>query len=217
MNLNEIFFKAKIDGLVYDTVYTEKPLSKIIDFDWKNILAPPPKNSDKKTFKELEFVVKEANSRTPEDVKLLHKVDQDIDSLFIDLVDSYKLKYPLEYITLFYDIVRPILSNTKSLWNRARPFQLADIYNINIDQIITDTIYSASYPSGHTVYSKLVANILHFIYPQIKIGQLNSIVDTTAKARIMQGVHYPSDNKASLIFSDTIFNQLNPKLERYIS
>jgi membrane-associated phospholipid phosphatase len=94
---------------------------------------------------------------------------------------------------------------------------LADLYNIDINVIVTDTIYTASYPSGHTVYSKLVANILHFIYPQIRINQLDNIVTTTAKARIMQGVHYPSDNKASLIFSDTIFNKLNPKLERYIS
>jgi hypothetical protein len=217
MNLNEIFFKAQIDGLTYDMVYTERPLSKIIDFDWKYILKAPLKNSDKQTLEELKLISTECKKRSQKDIDLIYSIDTDLDTPFINLLNSYKLTYPWEYINLFYDIVHPLLLNTKAFWNRPRPSQLADLYNIDINVIVTDTIYTASYPSGHTVYSKLVANILHFIYPQIRINQLDNIVTTTAKARIMQGVHYPSDNKASLIFSDTIFNKLNPKLERYIS
>jgi hypothetical protein len=65
------------------------------------------------------------------------------------------------------------------------------------------------------VYSSLVANILKDMYPQIDSKQLDSIVLSVAEARVKQGVHYPSDNKASLIFSKFIFNKLNSKLRKY--
>lgn len=81
--------------------------------------------------------------------------------------------------------------------------------------MVTDTHHTASYPSGHTVYSNLVALILKNAYPQIDNKELDNIVLETARARVIQGVHYPTDNKASLIFSKYIFDQLNPKLKKY--
>ena len=131
------------------------------------------------------------------------------------MCNKYGINYPQHYINLFYDIVHPLLINTKSYWNRARPKQLADIYGIDIDVIVTDTHHTAAYPSGHTVYSSLVANILKDLYPKIPIKELDNIVLETAKARVLQGVHYPTDNKASLIFSKYVFNQLNNKLRKY--
>jgi hypothetical protein len=65
------------------------------------------------------------------------------------------------------------------------------------------------------VYSSLVAHILKDIHPQIKQQQLDNIVSETAKARVLQGVHYPSDNMASLIFSKFMFDKLNNKLRKY--
>jgi hypothetical protein len=63
------------------------------------------------------------------------------------------------------------------------------------------------------VYSSLAANIIKDFYPQINQLDLDKIVNNTAKARIMQGVHYPSDNKASVIFTKFIFNKLNSTLK----
>lgn len=77
---------------------------------------------------------------------------------------------------------------------------------------VTDTHDTASYPSGHTVYSKLVANILQNLFPQISSAELDSIVHKTGVARVKQGVHYPSDNEASIIFSNHLFKILQPKL-----
>jgi membrane-associated phospholipid phosphatase len=104
--------------------------------------------------------------------------------------------------------------NTKGFWNRPRPIQLAKLLNIKLDAIITDTVHSASYPSGHTVYSSLVANIIRDLYPQVNTSQLDKVVTDTAKARMMQGVHYPSDNQASIIFSKFVFNKLNAILKK---
>ena len=81
--------------------------------------------------------------------------------------------------------------------------------------IVTQTHDTPAYPSGHTVYSKLVANILHDMFPKISIMELDSIVKITGFARVLQGVHYPSDNEASIIFTDYVFDILSPKLRNY--
>lgn len=215
MNLNYFLSKDKIDSVGYDTVYLEKPISNLVDFDWKKILNPPPKNTSEITLKELALISKATKTRSVKDIELIHNVDQDLDTPFIILLQQYGFKYPQNYIDLFNDIIYPILLNIKRLWNRPRPQQLAKIYNIDMFTILTDTTHTASYPSGHVVYSNLVALILKDIYPQIANKKLDNIVSETARARILQGVHYPTDNKASLIFSQYIFNKLNPKLQKY--
>jgi hypothetical protein len=204
-----------IDNIGFETIFLEKPISNIIDFEWEKILEPPPKNSSQATMDELLLISRTTKNRTQKDIELVYNIDQDIDTPFILLLNQYKLKYPQNYIDLFYDIVHPILLNVKGFWNRPRPNQLAKLYNINIDLIKTDTTHTAAYPSGHTVYSSLVASILKDIYPQIDQKKLENIVLETARARVTQGVHYPSDNKASLIFTKFVFDKLNPKLRKY--
>lgn len=210
-NLNPLY-KNQIDSLTYDTVYLEKPVSDLVDFDWKKILKSPPLNSSKETLKELNFVSKSTLNRNQKDTELVLNVDKDMDTPYILLLKKYDLEYPQNYISLFYDIVRPVLLNTKSYWNRARPNQLAKYLNVPLNVIVTDTHHTASYPSGHVVYSNLAANIIKDLYPQIQIKELDFIVNETARARVLQGVHYPSDNKASLVFSNYIFNKLRKTL-----
>lgn len=215
MLLSQILYRSKIENLGYDTVFVEYPVSPIVDFDYRKILPPPPQNTSSGVVNELNIVSKATLNRTEKQINLIYSIDQELDRPFILLLKKYNLAYPQKYIDTFYDITRPILMNTKSYWNRARPIQLAKLLNIPIDTIITDTIHSASYPSGHTVYSSLVANILKDYYPQISIIEIESLVTQTAEARVAQGVHYPSDNKASIKFSNYVFQKLNPKLRKY--
>ena len=112
----------------------------------------------------------------------------------------------------FYNIIEPILMNVKFLWNRPRPAQLAKYYDLNIDVLVTDTHHTASYPSGHTVYSSLVSHIIEYYYPAIDKKKLYSLVKDTAKARILQGVHYPSDNDASIKLTKFLFYKLKDKI-----
>ena len=214
MNLNLIFNNKRIKELTYDSVMVEKPMSNLVDFDYKKILQPPPSNTSQTVQKELRIISEQTSRRTNDDYDLIFRIDEDIDPFYIRLLKSYQLEYPKRYIDLFYDIVEPILLNTKSYWNRPRPVQLAKFYNIDIEQITTDTIHTASYPSGHTVYSRLVRNILVDLYLDLS-KSLDIIVEKTAEARIKQGVHYPSDNSASIIFTDYVYKKLEPKLKKY--
>jgi hypothetical protein len=219
MIIKQLFINSdntNIDSIGYETVYLEQPTSKLIDFDWKKILQAPPRNSSQTTKNELVFISKNTKERTHQDIELIHNVDTDLDKPYELLCKKYRVEYPYNYISLFYDIILPVLLNTKKYWNRARPKQLAELYNIDIKVILTDTHHTAAYPSGHTVYSKLVANIIKDIYPQVLQKELDNIVSQTAKARIMQGVHYPTDNEASIVFVNFLFDKLNPGLRKYL-
>lgn len=200
---------SKLETLGYDTIYLEQPVPDIAKtINWKRILSPPPSNLSNVTLKELRLVSRSTLRRTPQEKDLVLHIDKDIDTQFKNLCLSYKLTYPTSYITEFYSIARPLLLNTKAYWNRARPNQLAPYFDLKIDVLITDTHHTASYPSGHTVYASLTALILKDMYPRIDTFKLDSLVKQTARARVLQGVHYPSDNYASIIFSNYVFQNL---------
>ena len=217
MNLNLLLKNKKIKELTYDTVFTEVPMSNLVDFDYRKILNPPPENTSYTTQKELNLISYTTLNKTQDDYDLIFRMDEDMDSFYVRFLKSQgqNYEYPKRYIDLFYDIVEPVLMNTKSYWNRPRPAQLAKLYGIQIERIVTDTIHTASYPSGHTVYSKLVANILSDMYPQFA-DSFNNIAKTTGIARIKQGVHYPSDNKSSFTFSDYLYKMIHPKIQKYL-
>lgn len=212
MDLNAYLRNQDLQNLRFDTVYTEQPVADIIQLDWKNLLEPPPSNDSSLTYKEILFVAKQTLNRSPEDTELVYKIDQDIDSRFINLLRQYDTKYPTKMIDEMYNIIEPVLMNVKNLYNRARPLQLAKFFGIPMNTIITDTIHTASYPSGHTVYASMVSSIIQKMNPLIPKQKLNNLVDQTARARILQGVHYPSDNLASITFTNILFEHLYLKL-----
>ena len=212
MNLSLLLLYDKVEKLTYNEARVEIPMPNIISFDYKTILNAPPANTDSKTLKELKIVADATFNRSDAEVEKMYDIDQDLDAPFINLLSKYNLEYPHEYINMFYDVVQPVLMNIKGYWNRPRPFQLAKLLNIPINPIITSTVHTPSYPSGHTMYSRLVANILKQTYPNIENRILDNIVYDTAKARVIQGAHFPSDNEASIFFSNYLFKNLMLKV-----
>lgn len=212
IDLNSLLKFEEIENLGYYTEFSYLPVPDIVDFEWRNILEPPPANTSKQTLNELQLVSRSTLNRNNVDTNLVQKIDSDLDSYFIGLVDEYSVDYPFNSIKEFYSIIRPIMINLKGLWNRPRPSQLAEYYNITIDVMVTDTHHTGSYPSGHTVYSSLVSHILKHHYPNIDQRKLDILVKNTAKARVLQGVHYPSDNQASLKLTKFLFDKLKDKI-----
>ena len=168
MNLALVFSYDKIEKLTYTDIRLEFPISKIISFDYKTILDAPSANTDPKTLKELTFVAESTFNRSETEIEQIYNIDRDLDAPFVKLLSRYNLEYPQKYIDTFYNVVEPVLMNIKHYWNRPRPVQLAKLFNIKIDPIVTSTVHTPSYPSGHTMYSRLVANILKHHYPQIE-------------------------------------------------
>ena len=99
---------------------------------------------------------------------------------------------------LYYPNIAPLVSTLKYFYNRARPLQLANYYDVNIKLIYTKSHHTPAYPSGHTMYAELAAYIASETYPEYRYDFFK-LSKYCGLARILQGVHYPSDNKASLI------------------
>ena len=199
INIDNIKYTAK-------TVEDQK-VSKLIDFDYKSILDNPPINSSGSTLKELIYISKITNNRDNKDIEFLNKIDKNPASLVIDFCKNKKITFPQKDFDNLYDIIKPLILNVKYYFNRARPYQLAKLYGLTIDVIETDTHQTPSYPSGHTVYARLAGNLVTISHREFKY-ELDQIVNRSAYARVLQGVHYPSDNTASIIFTDFIFHKL---------
>ena len=80
----------------------------------------------------------------------------------------------------------------KFFYNRIRPYQLANIYKFPLNPMPTISSQSPSYPSGHTVQSRVFAEILSFRYPDQQ-DMLDKFADKCSKSRCILGVHFPSD------------------------
>ncbi|HUU87234.1 MAG TPA: hypothetical protein VMX17_05730, partial [Candidatus Glassbacteria bacterium] len=88
MNLNLLLKNKKIKELTYDTVFTEVPMSNLVDFDYKKILNPPPENISSITQKELEIVSRATLNKTTDDYDLIFRMDEDIDSFYVRFLKS---------------------------------------------------------------------------------------------------------------------------------
>lgn len=200
-----------VNQLFYFDHVTEYPIPDIIDIDWKAILPKPELNSSKKTYNEMVEVYNRTKQRSSQQIDIIKKIDINPNFYLFELIDRLNLKFPSDIFYEMYSIMKPILINTKNLFNRARPYQLGKFYDMDFDVIVTSTHHTPSYPSGHTFYTRLGCNIIANNYPNLK-NELNKIVNITAEARMSQGVHYRSDSNAAIILADHLYDYLQQKL-----
>tara|TARA_B100001094_G_scaffold169510_1_gene163948 strand:+ start:7265 stop:7960 length:696 start_codon:yes stop_codon:yes gene_type:complete len=177
--------------------YQDDINNNIVKIDWLKILDAPPKNSNPKTTRELHAISKATVNRTSKEVDLVIRVDRDPVALFVDFLEKKNLKFPKSKFYTFYDFLEPYIYGLKYHFNRARPEQLAHYHNINLKILYTDSHHTPSYPSGHAMYAELAANILSDEYPEYK-SNFFEIAKFCGLARVLQGVHFPSDNEASV-------------------
>ena len=206
--------KKSIDQIGYlknDTPYYDD--LSILDIDIKSILKQPAKNSSSQTEKELRAISKATKSRTRKEIDLVWSVDQEPLTLFKNFLETKRdRKFPQATFDEYYNILEQYIYALKYYFNRARPEQISPFYNVEIDIIYTDTHQTPSYPSGHTMYSELAAHILSDLYPEYT-EEFFMLSEYCGLARILQGVHYPSDNEASKVAVRILY----PKIKERIS
>ena len=210
--LNDIdSLKYRTDLEYHQSPYANMNFPELGGINIFSIAPKPAKNSSPETKKELEYIVKFANNRTIEDIKFVYLVDEEPLVPFEQELKKHNVEFPYhKFNTIYNNVVTAIVDHTKFFYNRARPFQVAPYYNIKIDRLITNTHHTPSYPSGHTIYGALAAEILKEKYPE-KTAVFDKLVHKIGHARVLQGVHYPSDNEASIKIIKTIY----PKLSEY--
>jgi acid phosphatase (class A) len=205
--------KIPLDDVVYlqNKPSYEDDLS-ILDVNWKTIIPPPPKNSSNQTARELKVVYQAVVSRTAREVELVKIVDQEPLDLFYNFLDKKKLAFPKQTFDEYYNILEQYMYALKNYFNRPRPEQLAPYHNIKLDILYTDTHHTPAYPSGHAMYGALAAHLLSDRYPQYRT-QFFELAKYCGYARILQGVHYPSDNKVAFKATEVLFNSMKRRFE----
>ena len=182
----------------------------ILDIDLKSIIPNPPKNTSITTVSELKELSKVTKDISQKELDLIYNVDKEPLELFYSFCNKNNLEFPRSTFQDYYNILEQYVYALKYYYNRARPEQLAPYYNLDIDVLYTDTHHTASYPSGHTMYAELAAHIASEKFPSYK-KDFFQLSKYCGLARILQGVHYPSDNVASVV----AVQKLYPLIRKY--
>ena len=191
-------------------VKTSKSDFKYMEIDVKPLLDfHPPKNSSDETKKELLEMMSFMTDDHSDDFKSsLKKMDED-PAQFI--IDNYKKlsgkdvpKNVLDF--LIGGDVEILAMKLKMHFNRPRPYQIAEYYGIDLDynkDIQHGAAHAPSYPSGHTLSAYFAARVLSFIDPTYE-DQLKEKAVMVADSRVVEGVHFRSDNMFSFYLVDRV-------------
>jgi hypothetical protein len=139
----------------------------------------------RESLKELQYLKKEF----PLDEEFIREYD-DIPTIFANYF-SFNENVGDSINNMLNDS-RIIISIIKWYYNRIRPYQLAKLYNVEIDNLMLDTMQTPSFPSGHSTQSYMIAYYLGGIYPDIKKDLLD-LADKISVSRMAAKAHYPSD------------------------
>lgn len=161
-------------------------------------ISPPPPNDSDTTYQEL-LQLKAIMTASPEKFDArAHEQDKPKPSFEFAFVD-YILKNAEEDI---YDLVdrlgddlTRIGMHHKLKYQRPRPYQVAEVYGMDLEIPIGKTTMSPSYPSNHSFIGKCIALILSDKYPDHS-QQLNAMGDEFGLNRVRMGWHFPSDHHA---------------------
>ena len=204
-------FSENINSVKYTDSKKSWKVSDRITIDWRNVLPDPPANNSKETRKELEYLQAITKNLTISDRNLIELVDKEPLDLYASVLKSYGLKMPNLDFDKIWNITRPIIMNLKHQYNRPRPEQLAERLGFKVNVVKTKTHQTPAYPSGHTAYAAMGAYLLADMYPELSSDFFKKIGEA-GLARCLQGVHYPSDNEASMVISGAIWQDIRYKL-----
>ena len=204
-------FSENINSVKYTDTKKSWKVSDRITIDWRNVLPDPPANNSKETAKELEYLQAITKNLTISERNLIELVDKEPLDLYNPILRRHDLKMPKKDFKKIYNLTYPVIMNLKHQYNRPRPKQLGDRLGFKINVIETKTHHTPAYPSGHTVYAAMGAYLLADMYPELSSDFFRKIGEA-GLARCLQGVHYPSDNEASMVISGAIWQDLRYKL-----
>ena len=185
----------ELDKLVYsDTI--DKKHQKNIDTettiigDVKVPNTPFPENSSKQTHDELKFLLAYNDGVIDRDFS---KKGDGILDLFSEYCENNNLDFDKKYFDKLLKESAKTIMTLKYHYNRPRPFQIAEYYDIPDFEIHNlNSAKTPSYPSGHSTQGHLFCLILSEKYPSHYEG-FKKLADFISDSRIMARAHFPSD------------------------
>ena len=153
---------------------------------------PPPDDGSKETLRELHWLLDYNDGKITRNVVM---EGDDIKEVFEKYCDKNNLEYPKKYVTELIKDSAKIIYKLKYKYNRPRPFQLGEFYQIPDFKIHNlDTAKTPSYPSGHSTQGIFIGKALGKKYPNHKM-EFYKLGKMISESRLMARAHYPSDTK----------------------
>lgn len=212
MNKFKTFNGFSIDRINYVDVPTAKhqqrldanPSVNLIKIDeWSAPSKACPENSSPDTYRELLRMSNEINQT--EDIDDIVEKYDDLLNGFITICKKNELEFNKKYMESLIDEAAEIIIKIKYKYNRPRPFQLAPILGIPLKTEMVETANSPSFPSGHACQSKLIANVLSILYPELE-DKFQKQAEKVAYSRYIGGLHFPSDIVYGVELADWMIN-----------
>ena len=203
---NEI--KEELNDLVHKKV-AERPVDNVVG-DWKNIgVVPPTENDSPETEKEMEEMISLFKKRDEQSVK---NHDQDVFYGLREYLKENDLKIDADANRKIIQIGQGVGRYYKNKFERIRPYHLADAMNLKFDhmELISNSMKTPAYPSGHSLQSRLLAEFYAKKYPEHR-DELIKKADECGLGRVYAGWHYPSDHTESVKIAKKLINMINIK------
>jgi DNA topoisomerase I len=104
--------------------------------------------------------------------------------------------------------VAVLVGKLKWLYNRPRPYQVAERFGFGFQPLGSKTAHSPAYPSGHAIQAYWLAAELSSISPQHRRSFMD-LADAVSFTRLVAGYHWPSD----LMYGKDVFRHFsNPAM-----
>jgi|TARA_R100000005_G_C4937899_1_gene163845 hypothetical protein len=160
-----------------------------------------PENSSKETLEEIKYL-----SSIEENRDFVKKHD-DVDKVFAELHKELGLQFDKSEAKRYLKESSKYIMELKYKYQRPRPYQIAEFYNIDLNGVDLDSMKTPSYPSGHATQGYLLGMIYSERYPEHRKDFMR-LGEDIAQSRIIGKAHYPSDKKGGIDLAEKLFDNL---------
>lgn len=160
-----------------------------------------PDNDSPTTMRELKYL---SGLKTNKD---LVEEGDDIKENFIPLIEENDIPISKTYVERVIKESAKFVMEMKYHYNRPRPYQVAEVYGMDLNGTELDSMKTPSYPSGHAIQGYLIAELFSFVDPR-NSQQYRGIGEKIAHSRINAKAHYPSDKKFGSKVAEVLFKGL---------
>lgn len=203
MNLDEITFG---NPNVEQLEYIKK--ESYLDFLFEELSTYTfPKNSSEATQEELNQIVDSLRvlQGKEEFIKRYKTYDAHLKRYFIDGllkgdVNENEIK---ELVNSVMEDIKPLLIKLKYHFQRPRPNQLANYYNLNLFPYQSISADSPSFPSGHAFQGRILTEVLGNRYPKT-YAFMEKVFKDICYSRVYMGLHYQSDIDVAIFSADRV-------------
>jgi hypothetical protein len=158
--------------------------------------------------KEINLILNDyISKRSQSDIDFFNLTDKDIIIAFQQIIKENDMKREDMKKILKSSKILTIIMMYKYIYNRPRPSQVAPniINRKNGTLLVSQTADTPSYPSGHAFQAYYLAKILSKKFPKKK-DELMKLAKRISDARILAGLHFPSDRDFAYWLVDNLLN-----------